>query len=61
MTQEVVESLVFLINETLAIENHKLYDTFFHVAFRSQSLLRTLNDLITLIVIKGPDKATKGG
>jgi hypothetical protein len=32
LTQEVVKSLVFPVTEILAIENHKLYDTFVHVA-----------------------------
>jgi hypothetical protein len=35
----------FSITEILAIENHKLYDIFLHVAFGSQSLLRTTSDL----------------
>jgi hypothetical protein len=40
LTQEIVVSLVFPVTEILAIENHQLYNTFLHVAFRSQSLLK---------------------
>jgi hypothetical protein len=45
LTQKIVVSLVFLIIEIFAIENHKLYDTFLHVVFKSQSLLRITSDL----------------
>jgi hypothetical protein len=44
-TQEIVASSVFLVTKILVIEDHKLYDTFLHIAFESQSLLRTMSDL----------------
>jgi hypothetical protein len=40
----IVASSVLLINEILAIENDKLYNTFLHVAFGSQSLLKPTSD-----------------
>jgi hypothetical protein len=40
LAQEIVASLVFPETEILTIEDHKLYDTFLHVAFGSQSLLK---------------------
>jgi hypothetical protein len=49
LTQKIVVSLVFSITEILAIENHKLYDTFLHVAFGSQSLLRTVSNLTNFV------------
>jgi hypothetical protein len=45
LTQEVGVSSVFPITEILTIENHKLDDTFLHVVFGSQSLLRITSDL----------------
>jgi hypothetical protein len=45
LTQEVVVSSVFPVTKILAIKNHKLYVTFIHVTFGSQSLLRTTSDL----------------
>jgi hypothetical protein len=44
LTQVVVASSVFPITEILTIEIHKLYDTFLHVAFGSQRLLRPTSD-----------------
>jgi hypothetical protein len=44
LAQKIVASSVFLITEILAIEDHKLYDTFLHVAFGSQSLLKLISD-----------------
>jgi hypothetical protein len=44
-TQEIVASPIFLVTKILIIEEHKLYDTFLHIAFGSQSLLRTMSDL----------------
>jgi hypothetical protein len=38
-------SLIFPITEILTIEDNELHDTFLHVAFGSQSLLRTSSDL----------------
>jgi hypothetical protein len=40
LAQKIVASLVFPVTEILAIEDHKLNNTFFYVAFRSQSLLK---------------------
>jgi hypothetical protein len=37
LTQKIVMSSVLKITEILIIEDHKLYDTFLHVAFGSQS------------------------
>jgi hypothetical protein len=44
LAQEIVVSLVFLVTEILTIEDHKLYDTFLHAAFGSQSLLKPTSD-----------------
>jgi hypothetical protein len=44
LTQKIVTSLVFLVTEILAIDDHKLYGTFLHIAFRSQSLLKPTSD-----------------
>jgi hypothetical protein len=40
LTQKIVESSVFSVTEILVIEDHKLNNTFLHVAFGSQSLLK---------------------
>jgi hypothetical protein len=40
LTQKIVASLIFSVTEILAIEGHKLNNTFLHVTFRSQSLLK---------------------
>jgi hypothetical protein len=45
LAQEIVASLVFSITKILAIEDNELHDTFLHVAFKSQSQLRTMSDL----------------
>jgi hypothetical protein len=45
LAQQVVSCLVLPITEIFIIENHKLDGAFLHVAFRSQSLLRTPSDL----------------
>jgi hypothetical protein len=37
---------VFPVTEILTIKNHKLYNTFLHVAFGSQSLLNPTSDQI---------------
>jgi hypothetical protein len=42
--QEIVVSLIFLVTEILAIEDHKLNITFLHVVLGSQSLLRSTSD-----------------
>jgi hypothetical protein len=44
LAQEKVASLVLLITEIIAIEDHKLKNTFLYVAFRSQSLLKPTGD-----------------
>jgi hypothetical protein len=44
LAQKIVASLVFPITEILAIKDHKLNDTFLHVAFGSQSLLKPTSD-----------------
>jgi hypothetical protein len=46
MAQKIIASSVFLVTEILAIENHKLYNTFFLIAFGSQSLLKPTSDQI---------------
>jgi hypothetical protein len=44
LAQKIVVSSIFLVTEILAIEDHKLNNTFLHVAFRSQSLLKPTGD-----------------
>jgi hypothetical protein len=44
LAQEIVVGSVLPIIEILAIENHKLNNTFLHVVFRSQSLLKLTGD-----------------
>jgi hypothetical protein len=44
LAQEKVASLVLPITEIIAIEDHKLKNTFLYVAFRSQSLLKPTGD-----------------
>jgi hypothetical protein len=44
LAQEIVASSVLPVTEILIIENHKLDNTFIHVAFRSQSLLKPTSD-----------------
>jgi hypothetical protein len=44
LAQKIVASLVFSVTEILAIEDHNLNNTFLHVAFRSQSLLKPTDD-----------------
>jgi hypothetical protein len=46
LAQEIVASSVLPITEILAIENDKLHNTFLHVAFGSQSLLKPTSDQI---------------
>jgi hypothetical protein len=40
LAQKIIASSVFLVTEILAIEDHKLNNTFLHVAFMSQSMLK---------------------
>jgi hypothetical protein len=44
LAQEIVLSSVFPVIEILAIENDKLHNTFLHIAFGSQSLLKLTSD-----------------
>jgi hypothetical protein len=44
LAQNIVASSVLPITEILTIENHNLYYTFLHVAFRSQNLLEPTSD-----------------
>jgi hypothetical protein len=46
LAQEIVASSVFPVTEILAIENDKLHNTFLHVTFGSQSLLKPTSDQI---------------
>jgi hypothetical protein len=46
LTQKIVASSVLLITKILSIKDHKLYGTFLHVAFGSQSLLKPTSDQI---------------
>jgi hypothetical protein len=46
LAQKIVASSVFSVTEILAIEDHKLNNTFLHVAFRSQSMLKPTGDQI---------------
>jgi hypothetical protein len=44
LTQKIVATSVFPVTEILAIEDHKLNNTFFHIASGSQSLLKPTTD-----------------
>jgi hypothetical protein len=44
LAQEIVASSVFSVTEIIAIENDKLHNTFLHVDFGSQSLLKPTSD-----------------
>jgi hypothetical protein len=44
LAQKIVASLIFPVTEILAIEDHKLNNSFLHVAFRSESLLKPTGD-----------------
>jgi hypothetical protein len=44
LAQEIVAGSVLPITEILTIENDKLHNTFLHVAFGSQSLLKPTSD-----------------
>jgi hypothetical protein len=46
LAQEIVVSSIFPVTEILAIEDHKLNNTFLHIAFGSQSLLKLTGDEI---------------
>jgi hypothetical protein len=44
MAQKIVASLIFPVIKILTIEDHKLNNNFLHVAFESQSLLKSTGD-----------------
>jgi hypothetical protein len=44
LAQEIVASSIFPVTEILAIEDHKLNNTFLHIVFGSQSLLKSTSD-----------------
>jgi hypothetical protein len=44
LAQEIVVSSVFPVTKILIIEDHKLNITFLHIAFGSQSLLKSTSD-----------------
>jgi hypothetical protein len=46
LAQEIVAGSVLPITKILVIEDHKLNNTFLHIAFRSQSLLKPTGDQI---------------
>jgi hypothetical protein len=44
LTQKMVVVLILSITEIIAIQKDKLYSTFLHVAFKSQSLLKPTSE-----------------
>jgi hypothetical protein len=44
LAQKIIASSVFSVTEILVIEDHKLNNTFLHVTFRSQSMLKPTGD-----------------
>jgi hypothetical protein len=44
LAQKIVASSVLPITKIIAIENDKLHNTFLHVTFVSQSLLKSISD-----------------
>jgi hypothetical protein len=44
LAQKIVTSLIFSLTKILVIEEHKLNNTFLHVAFMPQSLLKPTGD-----------------
>jgi ribosomal protein L7Ae-like RNA K-turn-binding protein len=44
LAQKIVVSTILRITKILVIEDHKLHNTFLHVAFGSQSLLKATSD-----------------
>jgi hypothetical protein len=44
LSQEIVASSIFPVTEIIVIEDYKLNNTFLHVAFGSQSLLKPTGD-----------------
>jgi hypothetical protein len=46
LAQKIIASSVFPASEILVIKDHKLNNTFLHVVFRSQNLLKPIGDQI---------------
>jgi hypothetical protein len=44
LAQKIVVNSVLSVTEILVIEDHKFHNTFLHVAFTSQSLLKSISD-----------------
>jgi hypothetical protein len=44
LAQEIIVSLIFLVTKILTIKNHKLNNTFLHVTFMSQSMVKLTSD-----------------
>jgi hypothetical protein len=44
LSQKIVVNSIFSIIEILTVEDQKFYDTFLHVAFESQNMLKLTND-----------------
>jgi hypothetical protein len=44
LAQKIIVNSILPITKILTVEDHKLYDTFLHVAFGSQSLLKPTSD-----------------
>jgi hypothetical protein len=61
LAQKIIVNSVFPVTKILAIEDHKLYNTFLHIAFGSQSLLKPTSDQTSSDTNEGLEKATRGG
>jgi hypothetical protein len=61
LAQQVVPTSVLPITEILTIENYKLDDAFFYVAFGSQSRLRTTSVLTRSNTNSRTEEAIRGG
>jgi hypothetical protein len=61
LAQEIDASPIFPITEIVIIKNHKLDDTFLHVAFVSHGQLRTMSDLTCSDTNWRIEEATRGG
>jgi hypothetical protein len=44
VAQEIIVSLVFLVTKILTIKDHKINNTFLHVTFMSQSMVKLTSD-----------------
>jgi hypothetical protein len=61
LSQEIVTSSILpIITKILTIENDKLYNTFLHVAFGSQNLLKSTGDQTGSDPIEELEKAARG-